>query len=155
MAQFLTTLDRHALTAMGIDGWSYGMRDRVRFGELDALNHVNNVVFLRWFESIRVSYIQDYGFTAYGPDDPFMVVRRVTADYHAPMFQNEAYVVTARTTVIKPSSFVMEYAVFSDTLRATGEAVVISLERDGKTRRMHAPGAIEAVKTRDGAKVAD
>ncbi len=153
MSNYLTTLDQAALEALNIKGWSYGYTDRVRFGELDALNHVNNVVFLRWFETIRVAYVQDYKFSSYsGDDDPMLVVRRVTADYHAPMFQNEDYTITARTRSIKSSSFVMDYAAFSGgTLRATGEAVVISLEQDGKTRRAHSPEAVEAVITRDGA----
>lgn len=30
-------------------------RERVRFGDLDAMHHVNNAVFLRYFESARIS----------------------------------------------------------------------------------------------------
>ena len=156
MTRFLSTLDRPDLEALGIEGWAFGYADRVRFGELDALNHVNNVVFLRWFENLRVAYIQDYGFTNYSAGDPMMVVRRVTADYHAPMFQNESYVLTARTRTIKSSSFVMEYGAFvAGQLRATGEAVVISLEDDGRTRRAHSAAAIDAVVDRDRAERQD
>jgi len=153
MPHYLNTLDQPVLAALGIDGWAYGYTDRVRFCELDALNHVNNVEFLRWFETIRVAYVVDYGFTSYnGADDPMLVVRRVTADYHAPVFQHEDYTVTARTRSLKSSSFIMDYAIFSDgSLRATGEAVVISLENDGRTRKTHKPGAVEAVLTRDNA----
>jgi acyl-CoA thioesterase FadM len=32
-------------------------RERVRFGDLDAMLHVNNAVFLRYFESARISYL--------------------------------------------------------------------------------------------------
>lgn len=32
-------------------------RERVRFGDLDAMRHVNNAVFLRYFESARISYL--------------------------------------------------------------------------------------------------
>ena len=151
---FLETLDAPALGAAGLVGWPYGYRDRVRFYELDALNHVNNVVFLRWFETIRVAYLQDYGLTEYSHTeaDPELVVRHLSADYLAPVFQNEDYIVTARTRLIKPSSFVMEYAVHAGgTLRATGDAVVVSLELDGKTRRAHKPDAIARMIADDGA----
>ena len=113
MPEFLTPLDTDTLAEAGLSGYSFGYRDRVRFYELDALNHVNNVVFLRWFETIRVAYFQDYGFSNYGPDDAMLVVRRATADFLAPAFQNDEYILAARTRVIKPSSFVMEYAVTS------------------------------------------
>ncbi|MGI9389878.1 MAG: acyl-CoA thioesterase [Boseongicola sp.] len=152
MPDFLKYLDADALSDAGLSEFSFGYRDRVRFYELDALNHVNNVVFLRWFETIRVAYFQDYGFSDYGPDDPMLVVRRATADFLAPAFQNEEYIIAARTRVIKPSSFIMEYAVSSNgILWATGEAVVVSVDRDGKTRRPHRNEAIESAVSRDGA----
>ncbi|MGI9393759.1 MAG: acyl-CoA thioesterase [Boseongicola sp.] len=152
MPDFLTYLDADVLADAGLSGFSFGYRDRVRFYELDALNHVNNVVFLRWFENIRVAYFQDYGFSKYNPDDPMLVVRRATADFLAPAHQNDEYIVAARTRAIKPSSFVMDYAVASNgTMWATGEAVVVSVDRDGKTRRPHRNEAIEKVVSRDGA----
>ncbi len=150
---FIKTLDRPALEALGIEGFAYGYADRVRFGELDALNHVNNAVYLRWFENIRVRYVQDYGLTRYGaPGDPQLVVRRVTADYFAPVLQNAEYVLTARTTLVKPSSFVMEYGLFVEGRRvASGEAVGVSLTSDGTARQPHKPEAIRAMVDRDGA----
>ena len=153
MTEFLRTLDRADLEAQGIEGYAYGYTDKVRFYELDALNHVNNVVYLRWFETIRVAYVQDYGFTKYsGEDDPQMVVRRVSADYLAPILQNQTYTVTARTTTYKSSSFAMEYALFVDRkLVATGDAVVVSLTPDGSARQPHREEAIRAIVDRDRA----
>lgn len=146
MSTYLNALDRADLEARGIEGWPYGMADQVRFYELDALAHVNNVAYLRWFETLRVRYIQEYGLTAYTEDDPQMVVRAQSADYLAPMFQDQHYVVATRTKLLKSSSMVMEYAVFAeDRITATGEAVVISLQQDGKTRRPHAPEAVQKI----------
>src|SRR4051794_6013030 len=31
--------------------------ERVRFGDLDAMRHLNNVVFLRYFETARIRYL--------------------------------------------------------------------------------------------------
>ncbi len=153
MTSYLTLLDRPALQSLGIEGFAYGYADRVRFHELDALNHVNNVVFLSWFETIRVRYVQDYGLSSYSaPDDPQLVVRRVTADYLAPALMNQDYVVTARTTLVKPSSFLMEYGLFMDGRKtASGEAVVVSLTPDGSARQVHRPDAVRAMINRDGA----
>jgi len=153
MTEYLAPLDRPALNALGIEGFAYGYADRVRFHELDALNHVNNTVYLRWFETIRVRYLVDYGLSTYrAEDDPQLVVRRVTADYLAPVLQDQTYVVTARTTLVKPSSFLMEYGLFVEGRHvASGEAVVVSLSPDGRTRQAHRPVAVEAMVTRDGA----
>ena len=146
-------LDRPALEALGIEGFAYGYADRVRFYELDALNHVNNVVFLKWFETVRVRYVQDYGLSRYGaPDDPQLVVRRITGDFFAPMFQDQRYVVATRTTLVKPSSFIMEYGVFVDgEKKAGGEAIGVSLTPDGTARQPHRAEAVKMMIERDGA----
>ena len=34
-------------------------RERVRFGDLDAMRHLNNVVYLRYFESARIAYLSE------------------------------------------------------------------------------------------------
>ncbi|MEM9425317.1 MAG: acyl-CoA thioesterase [Pseudomonadota bacterium] len=150
---YLKTLDRPALTALGIEGFAYGYADRVRFHELDALNHVNNVVFLRWFETIRVRYVVDYGLTSYAADDdPQLVVRRVTADYLAPVLMGQDYVIATRTTLVKPSSFLMDYGLFVEGRQvSSGEAVVVSLTPDGSARQTHRPEAVEAMVARDNA----
>jgi acyl-CoA thioester hydrolase len=36
-------------------------RERVRFGDLDALRHLNNVTFLRYFETARIGYLRTLG----------------------------------------------------------------------------------------------
>ena len=36
---------------------SFVHHERVRFGDLDAMRHLNNVVFLRYFETARIEYI--------------------------------------------------------------------------------------------------
>jgi acyl-CoA thioester hydrolase len=32
--------------------------ERVRFGDLDAMQHMNNVEFLRFFETARIEYLK-------------------------------------------------------------------------------------------------
>lgn len=57
-----TSLDAATQTALGITPPApLAMADRVRFSELDALNHVNNAVYMSWFERLRVRYTQDWG----------------------------------------------------------------------------------------------
>jgi len=153
-----TLLTSSDLADSGLDGFAYGYRDRVRFYELDALNHVNNVVFLKWFETIRVSYAISRGLTTYshGADDPQLVVRHLSADYLTPMYQNEIYTLAARTRTIKHSSMIMDYAVASNgKIRGTGDCVIVSLEQDGRTRRAHFPHAVRAMVDLDGSERID
>jgi acyl-CoA thioester hydrolase len=38
----------------------FSIVQRVRFGDLDAMQHMNNVEFLRFFETARIAYIQKH-----------------------------------------------------------------------------------------------
>ena len=44
-------------------------RERVRFGDLDAMRHLNNVVFLRYFETARIAFMRDL-FPKHDPAHP-------------------------------------------------------------------------------------
>ena len=41
----------------GRDDGHFSMVQRVRFGDLDAMQHMNNVEFLRFFETARIDFI--------------------------------------------------------------------------------------------------
>lgn len=147
-------LDRDDLEALGVTGWPFGLADRVRFAELDPLNHVNNVVLFTWFENARIPYMIERGLSNYShtDDDPQLVVRHQSADYLAPLHQDEAYFVTARTRLLKPTSFIMEHAVIVEgETRVTGEVVMISLTHDGTARREHKAEAVQNIIKLDGA----
>ena len=67
---------------LGLTDWPFGMRDVVRFSELDPLNHVNNAAYLSWFETARIGYIMEYGLTGmtHTEADPQIVFRRQVVD---------------------------------------------------------------------------
>jgi len=153
MTDYLTPLDRAALEPLGVPTpWAFGIRDRVRFYELDAVNHVNNTAYLRWFETLHIPYVRDYGLSRYEPGDPQLVVMSNSARYLEPMFLGDDYVVTGRTAGFRNSAFRMEYAVFRDgALTCTGEAVMVALSPDGGTKAALPEAVKAAFRSRDGA----
>ncbi|MFQ6548089.1 acyl-CoA thioesterase [Aestuariibius sp. 2305UL40-4] len=149
---YLTPLAEAELRQLGIpEPWTYGRADRTRFGELDALAHINNTAYLRWFETFRIHYFRDYGISNYTPEDPRIVLRRVEVDYLAEMLLEEDYVVVGRTRELRTTSFTMDYAIFSGgTLRCTSSAVLVLLEADG-TKRPLSDAIRQTLIARDGA----
>jgi len=136
--RYHTPLTSDEMKHFGCEGhWPYAMADKVHFHELDSLNHVNNVVYFSWFETLRVRYLQDWGLSDYSnnPDNPRLVVKSVSADYKREMYMGEDYLVTARTTSFRNTSFTMEFGLWCDGLRATGDAIVVVLEPDGSAKR--------------------
>ncbi|MBT0956966.1 acyl-CoA thioesterase [Alphaproteobacteria bacterium KMM 3653] len=150
---FLTLLKGEELRAAGVPApWSFGKADRVRFGEIDALGHVNHTVYLQWFEALRVEYLMDYGVSQFTGNDMQIVLKSVGAQYHAPMFVGQKYIAATRTTAFRNTSFQMHYGVWCEgVLTMEGQALVVCLEQDGRTKRPLTAQMRETFVTRDGA----
>ena len=154
MSDYILPLSIEDLRKRGVPTpWTFGIADRVRFYELDALNHVNNTAYLRWFETTRLRWLAEYGISHYRPEDPTLVIRQIVCDYLAPMFLNEDYVVTARCVSFRNTSFRKDYAVWSEgQIKVRGSAVVVMTEEGGTIKRP-LPDHVRAVlKDRDAAK---
>lgn len=131
-----TPLGPDTLRAQGIPApWTFGLADRVRFGELDAIGHVNHTAYLRWFESFRLPFLQARAVTDYGPGSPKLVLKQVHCTYLAEMGMGEDYVITGRVSRLRTTSFTMEFACWRGSERtAEGGAIVVLLNRDGPGR---------------------
>ena len=152
---FLTPLTSDELRAAGVPApFAFGQADRVRFNELDVLDHVNNARYLSWFETFRIAYLRDYGIggSARAGERPVLVLKQVAVDFRAPLHLDDAYVVAGRTRAYRNTSFTMEYGVWKDgTLCAQSTAVIVLMENDFVTRRALPEAYVEAFRTRDGA----
>lgn len=115
---------------MSREGWSFEYVDRVRFADLDAMRHLNNVAFLTFFESARVAYLTAL-LAGYRPEqrDAFgTVVAEVHLNYRAPAFYDEEIHCWLRAADIARSAFRVEVEMRSgrdDRLLAEGYAVLV------------------------------
>jgi acyl-CoA thioester hydrolase len=105
------------------------VRIPVAWGEMDAFQHVNNVVFARWLESARIAYLERIGLVermhaeGIGP-----ILARTVIDYVRPVKYPDTVRVDATVTRIGASSFAMAFRVHSEALGAvvaTGEQVMV------------------------------
>ena len=96
----------------------------VRFRDLDALGHVNNAVYITYFEIARTHYWRElFGINSY-EQYGFLVVR-TECDYRSPAHFGETLLVGTRVSELRNSSFVIEHEV---TERQGGRLVA-----EGKT----------------------
>ncbi len=151
-----TPLPIDDLRSFGIPSpWSYGTADRVRFGEIDALNHVNHTAYLRWFETFRITYFRDYGISNYDANSPRIVLKSIAAEFIKEMVVSQDYIVTGRTTTFRNTSWVMEYGVWTDQgLQATGQSVLVQLDPTSGTKRPLSDAVRQTFIARDQASAA-
>lgn len=57
----------------------------VQWGEMDAMQHVNNLVYLRYFESSRIKYFVDYLKIGVSPDGLGAILAEISCKYKFPL----------------------------------------------------------------------
>lgn len=135
---YLTPLSPEQQNAFGVaEPWPLALADRVRFSELDPLNHVNNVAYLIWFETARVTYFKHVGISLYADKtvEPRIVIRRGEIDWLQEMRADEDYIILTKVVAYRSTSFTMKQEIRSGgTTRATFTCVVVLLQPDGSGR---------------------
>jgi acyl-CoA thioester hydrolase len=96
----------------------------VRFRDLDAIGHVNNAVYLTYFESARIAYwLHTTRRPGGGVAALDMILARAEIDYRSPLAYGESVEISVGCTSLGRSSFVIESDMHE---RASGRLVAES-----------------------------
>ena len=103
----------------------------VQWGDMDAMGHVNNIIYFKWFESVRIQYVQRIGITTELKDKPVAPILVSTkCDYRKPVIFPDTVWIGASVPNIGRSSFQMTYQMVSESqgaVVADGEATIVLL----------------------------
>jgi acyl-CoA thioester hydrolase len=104
---------------------------RLRWGEMDAMRHLNNVSYFRYFEQARISWFDALGFDAAG-DTEGPVLGSISCRFVKPALYPCDVVVVLWPTRIGNSSFTMGQQMRRDggdgDLYADGEATMVWID---------------------------
>lgn len=99
----------------------------VLWGDMDALGHVNNTIYARWFEQARIEYFAASGLR--GEEGAGPILARQAIDFVAPVFYPDRISVSVRATRIGTTSLTLSYEATSQqksgAVVARGESVVV------------------------------
>lgn len=104
----------------------------IAWGDMDAFQHVNNVVYFKLFESARISYFEKINFlavmnkTGIGP-----ILASTQCIYKIPLTYPDHVMVGAKVDAIEDDRFIMKYAVISHRFKkiaAMGEGVLVTFD---------------------------
>ena len=118
---------------MSSSSWPFSKVDEVRFGDLDAMQHLNNVEFLRLVETARIEYtrrlVPDFSPTS---RDAFgYVVAENHIAYRSPASFGERIRTSIRPRQPEASSVAIEFEMRSeddDRLVADGHSVLVGYD---------------------------
>jgi acyl-CoA thioester hydrolase len=103
----------------------------VQWGDMDALRHVNNVVYLRWFEAARIAYFEKTAVLAGDSGAVGPILASQTCRYKAPLTYPDTVRVGTRIADLGEDRFTMLFAIASERLgriAAEGEGLVVSYD---------------------------
>ncbi|MEJ7787136.1 MAG: thioesterase family protein [Solirubrobacteraceae bacterium] len=113
-------------------------RERIRFGHLDAMRHLNNVEFLRFFETARIEYLREVipEHDPADPDDFGLIFAECHINYRAPGQYNDLLEVTIRPEQVRRSSFRVAFEMrVGDRLLAEGWGALVGYDYATGTAR--------------------
>lgn len=115
-----------------LDGFPVVTEIPVAWGEMDALQHVNNVTYFRYFETARIDYfkhidlMENIAITQVGP-----VVAETSCRYKIPVTFPDTLLVGTKITDLQDDRFTMKYQVVSKKLNkitTLGSATVVMFD---------------------------
>ena len=112
--------------------YSFVIELPVIWGDMDALQHVNNTIYFRYFESVRMAYFEELGFwehmneTGIGP-----ILASTQCRFRIPLTYPDTISVGTRIRDMAEDRFVMDYCVFShshEKVAAQGEGLIVTYD---------------------------
>lgn len=121
-----------------LDDYPVVARETVRFCDMDAYGHVNNAVYLRFFESARMAYFEEVGFLL-DLDNPGIgpILAETSVRFMLPLRQPDMVCTGARITKLEDRWFEMDYRVVStahNKIAAQGSGRVVVYDYVNQTK---------------------
>ncbi len=111
---------------------------KVTWGEMDAFNHVNNTVYFRYFENVRIQHFEQLKFMEYMKRDGIgPILAETSCRFKAPLTYPDTIHVGLQVAELESSQFTHKYVVTSENLNrvvAEGTGRVVCFDYGNKCR---------------------
>ena len=108
---------------------------QVRFSDVDSLGHVNNAVYLSYFEMARIAFMNEQIGRNWDWIHKGLVLRQNLVEYLHPVYLNDEVVIEIVPVSCSRTSFTLEYLLFADDqLKTTGRSVLVCYNFDKKQK---------------------
>ena len=108
----------------------------IQWGDMDAFSHVNNVIYIRWFETARIKlFIELWGGNGINlqeildGDGVGPILANFNINYHLPLLYPDIVHINTRISKVGNSSFGVSHQLFSKNNRnkiiASADSVVV------------------------------
>jgi acyl-CoA thioester hydrolase len=145
-------MERSQLPALA--DFPVAIRLPVQWGDQDAFQHVNNTVYFRWFESVRIVYLETVGLQALMENERVgPILAAISCQYRSPVTYPDAVHLGARVTRLGRSSITMDHRVYSETQQsivAHGDSTLVVFDYNVQKSRPIPPEIRRAIEQCEG-----
>ncbi|MEO1261286.1 MAG: acyl-CoA thioesterase [Bacteroidota bacterium] len=117
---------------------------QVHWGDMDAAQHVNNLVYLKWSESVRIYFFDQLFGGAYDFNEGIgPILAWQDCKYIFPITFPDNAIVGVKTVEILPDRFIIETATFSEKnnrIAAFGQQTIMAYHY-GKLKKAELPSS--------------
>lgn len=121
-----------------LNGFPVVIEIPVAWGEMDSLQHVNNIVYFRYFESARMACFHELDIWSYMDETGIgPILASTQCRFRIPLSYPDTVSVGTRITEVEEDRFVMKYVVIShqhQRIAAEGEGIIVSYDYRGKKK---------------------
>jgi acyl-CoA thioester hydrolase len=132
---------------MEMPGFPVSVRFPMQWGEMDALQHANNVRYFAWFEAVRIELFRRVGMWDTGTPTVGPILATANCTFLAPIIWPAQLLIGTRVSAIGTTSFTIEYGVAREEaperLHAKGDSVIVLIEY-ATGRKVPLPDGIRA-----------
>ncbi|MCA9507638.1 MAG: acyl-CoA thioesterase [Myxococcales bacterium] len=131
--------------------FSVVIEDNLRWGDMDAFQHVNNTLYFRYFEEARIAYfhkikiIEEMKHSGIGP-----ILKSTLCTFRIPLTFPDTISIGTKVSLIESDRFLMNYAVFShhhQKIAAEGEGIIVSFDYPNAKKVPLPVKVVDAIRT--------
>ncbi len=117
----------------------------VRYSDLDVMGHVNNSIYLTYFEMARVHYFGRFLGRKWDWKKDGIILVKNEIEYKKPIFLHDLPQIEVTTSHIGTKSFILDYSVMvKDNLCAIGSSTLVAFDTE-KNSTVEIPDSMRAM----------
>ena len=113
----------------------FWQRLAARWGDMDALGHVNNAKYFTYFETVRMSYLREIGLWKAGHNEQGPILVAESMNFRKQLVADQTIEVGVRISEARNRSFVMQVIMLDDTQNLAAEGDCVMAWMDFKTQK--------------------
>jgi len=128
----------------------------VAWGEMDSFQHINNIIYFRYFESVRIRYFYESGLMKCLQEEKIgPILKETYCRYRIPISHPDTITVGARVTDLQTDRFTHEYCIVShehQKIAAEGSGIVVAFDYQKNQKTKFPDRILKKIESLEGRK---